>query len=59
MMQKGELRAVIRLERGGGATRTWYKTSNEKLGDLYATPPTIRAIQPRAMKWAEHIKSKG
>lgn len=33
MMQKGELRAIIKPA-GGGATRTWYKIRNEDIRDL-------------------------
>jgi len=31
------------------------KLDNKELNDLYSLPNTIRVIEPRRMRWAEHV----
>jgi hypothetical protein len=34
-------------------------TNNEELYALYSSPPTIRVIKPRRMRWAGHVARMG
>jgi hypothetical protein len=40
-------------------TGEWGKLHNEELHDLYSSPSTIRIIEVRRMRWAEHVARMG
>jgi hypothetical protein len=40
-------------------TGGWRKLHDEELHSLYSSPSIIRMIKPRAIRWTEHVESKG
>jgi hypothetical protein len=40
-------------------TGKWKKLHNVELNDLYSSPNTVRVINPRGMRWEEHVARTG
>jgi hypothetical protein len=40
-------------------TEEWKRLHNVELTDMYSSPNTIRVIQSRRMRWAEHVGRMG
>jgi hypothetical protein len=39
--------------------RSWRKLCNDELHNLYSSPNIVRVINPRRMRWAEHVGRMG
>ena len=42
-----------------GVTGQWRKLHNEELNSLYSSPPIVRVIKSRRLRWAGHVARNG
>jgi hypothetical protein len=45
--------------KGDEVTGVWRKLYNEERHDLYCSPPIVRVIKSRRMRWAGHVARTG